>query len=724
MKKNELKVGSYYLASVNDQLTIVRFERTEETPTYGVAGTRYHITNMATGVHNFFRSPAKFRAEYIPGQPVPGPKQVAPMVSAAIRRIKAIDELSKETEETVPADVGEPGFVSVMDQDKPLDPVDLADTFPATPLTKAQIDAVKLSANKLLVSTPSPTLPLSRGQGEIRGSKSPMDGGTDPSPKVVLPPSSLNKLGSAVRSALAGFQGTAPHVIVRARAGTGKTTTLIEGLKPLKGFSPSITPSEQQREVWKALEMGPTPRTICMVAFNSSIVKELQSRVPAGVDAMTMHSLGFRAVRAAFSNLGPLNKYRVSDIIAELLGKDIRDLRKTSPVVVSATEKLVALCKQNLVGYLPGAATGGPDHEDLAELANHYQVDLASDDGKSYRSEVFALVPRVLERCLDVRRDGKIDFNDMIWLPIVLNLPVCRYDLLLVDEAQDLNRCQQELAKKAGARLIFVGDDRQAIYGFAGADSESMDRLYDDLGRTSVGVVELPLTVTRRCGKAIVAEAQKIVPDFSAHEGNPEGLVSYMSFSEEPGQANPCYRTSIRPGDMALCRVNAPLVSQCFKFIREGRKATIQGKDIAQGLILTITKMKATSIENLIEKLEDWAHKEISQESVKRNPNEDKIIAIQDRVDCLMCFTEGSTTINDVIGRIEAIFTDDKHAPGIRLSSIHKAKGLEAHRVFFLRPEGAGCPHPMARTPWQQGQEQNLCYVATTRAIEELVYVS
>jgi superfamily I DNA/RNA helicase len=378
----------------------------------------------------------------------------------------------------------------------------------------------------------------------------------------------------------------------------------------------------------------------------------------------------------------------------------------------------------NLTGVVLGQPFTPPDHEELAELARYYNVELENDNGTSYRREVFDLVPRVLERCLDVQRDGKIDFNDMIWLPVVLNLPVCRYDLLLVDEAQDLNRCQQELAKKAGARLIFCGDDRQAIYGFAGADSESMNRLQTDLTLTSVGCVELPLTVTRRCGKAIVADAQKIVPDFSAHESNGEGTISYMSFSEEYSQSNPCYRTSIRAGDMALCRVNAPLVSQCFKFIREGRKATIQGRDIAQGLITTVNKMRASSVEHLIEKLEDWAQKEIARESVKRNPNEDKIIAVQDRLDCLICFTEGSTTIQDVIRRIEAIFTDDKHAPGIRLSSIHKAKGLEAKRVFFLRPEGAGCPHPMARTPWQQAQEQNLCYVAVTRAIEELVYVS
>jgi superfamily I DNA/RNA helicase len=55
---------------------------------------------------------------------------------------------------------------------------------------------------------------------------------------------------------------------------------------------------------------------------------------------------------------------------------------------------------------------------------------------------------------------------------------------------------------------------------------------------------------------------------------------------------------------------------------------------------------------------------------------------------------------------------------------VYGAKGLEASRVFFLRPKEAPCPHPLSKTPQAMEQEMNLCYVATTRAINELIHVS
>jgi hypothetical protein len=133
-------------------------------------------------------------------------------------------------------------------------------------------------------------------------------------------------------------------------AGSGKTTTLIEGLKQVKGIQSDLVPSPQQAKVWESMELSKgKAQTICMVAFNKSIATELQKRVPPGCDAMTMHSLGFRAVQKQFGRQEP-NSWVIGDIIAELLETDIRQLRRDKPVVVSATEELVSLCKMNLIG--------------------------------------------------------------------------------------------------------------------------------------------------------------------------------------------------------------------------------------------------------------------------------------------------------------------------------------------------------------------------------------
>jgi len=65
------------------------------------------------------------------------------------------------------------------------------------------------------------------------------------------------------------------------------------------------------------------------------------------------------------------------------------------------------------------------------------------------------------------------------------------------------------------------------------------------------------------------------------------------------------------------------------------------------------------------------------------------------------------------------VFSDDKQ--GIAFSTVHKAKGLEADRVFILHPEMM--PHPKASKPWEQQQERNIKYVSETRSKEYLGFV-
>lgn len=506
-----------------------------------------------------------------------------------------------------------------------------------------------------------------------------------------------------------------PHLMIIARAGTGKTTTLVEGLKYLKGMPTKITPSEQQEKIWEQLKLSADAKTICFVAFNKSIAEELKSRVPAGCNAMTMHSMGLKACMAAFPYLrgkNGINAYKVDTLIEQELGKDIRELRRDNPLLIEATKKLVDLVRCTL---------SETDYDSLAELCARYDVE--TNDS---RSKIFDLVPRIVNACKDVARTGSVDFTDMVWLPVVLDLPMLKYDVLLVDEAQDLNRCQQALAKKAGRRLVLCGDPKQAIYGFAGADCESMSRLEKELA----GCVTLPLTVTRRCGKVIVNEAKRLVSDFEAHESNGEGEIDRMNFpikgdelvKEVPWEKS--YGPTVKSGDMVICRVNAPLVSQCFAFIRRGQKANILGRDIGKGLTSLINKFNADSVKSLVEKLMAWSEKERQKELDKKSPSEARLMAIDDKVDCLLAFIEDSAKVSDVIMKIEKVFCDDGEATGIRLSSIHKSKGLEADTVYILQPKGASVPHPMAKTPQAVEQEYNLLYVAITRAIKRLVYVS
>lgn len=508
----------------------------------------------------------------------------------------------------------------------------------------------------------------------------------------------------------------ATHIIVDAKAGTGKTTTGVEGVNILlsedSSYEPPFTPSPQQEAIWDLLLEEPA-ESIIFCAFNKSVANVLSDRVPAGCEASTIHSLGYAAYKRAYGiRRNRPTSWKTTNLIEELLDKDIRELRKESYEFVSGCQRLVSLCKLLLVGWYEdyGFSAEHVNQEDLELLCNLYDISLGDKVEEAYE-----LVPRLLDNSCDEElcERGVIDFDDMVWLPVVNDLKVTKRDLAIVDESQDLNPCQQELVLKAGKRMMLVGDPNQAIYGFAGADVSSMQHMQTRLEESDRGCTVLPLTVTYRCPKKVVKLANKIVPNYQAHESNGEGVV------ENWGKEK--LLTTCDDGDMVLCRTNAPLVGTAFRFITAGKKATIVGGDIGKGLISLVKKLKAVDVTDLMDKVEAWHQSESEKAAKMKYANEAKLIALSDKKDCIMAFCEGCLEVDDVVKSIDAMFSDTTRE-GVRLSSIHRAKGLEAQNVHILCPEQL--PHPMASSKEQRVQEDNLKYVAITRTMEKLVWVA
>jgi superfamily I DNA/RNA helicase len=250
-------------------------------------------------------------------------------------------------------------------------------------------------------------------------------------------------------------------------------------------------------------------------------------------------------------------------------------------------------------------------------------------------------------------------------------------------------------------RICVVGDDRQAIYAFRGADSASLDRL-----KMELNAVELGLTTTYRCGKSIVREAAALVPDFTAGSNNPEGEVITMLTKKMFAEAS--------TGDFILSRLNAPLVSTAMRLLRAGKRTRIAGRDIGAGLKTLIRKFRARSINELVTRISAWEEKEIKRLTAAKR--EARIEGVRDQAEMLISLTENAKSVSDVEDRIEALFTDDGlgQAGVITCSSVHRSKGLEANRVFVLRD-----------TLRNHNQEElNIVYVAITRAKATLVMVS
>jgi len=491
------------------------------------------------------------------------------------------------------------------------------------------------------------------------------------------------------------------NVEVQALAGTGKSTTAREGIHRIK----------------EAGRKG----SIAYAAFNKHVAAEFQKSLPPGAIARTLHALGFEMLKSKLGNVS-IEQYKV-DRLAEKYFPGRWDQKAERMAVV----KLVSLCKSHIIM--------GEDPAELLELAHDHDIDMGKD-----KRDVMSVVPEVLEECrqqtdviVDLGKDKRdvmsvvpevleecrqqtdvIDFDDMVWLPVALDLAPARpFDFLFVDESQDLNFGQHALVRALcpTGRIVSIGDPNQAIYAFRGADSNSMDTLATWLSTTERGMSKFPLTVTWRCPKSHVELARKIVPGLEAAPNAIDGEI--VETSEQRAME------ALRPGDMAICRNNAPLISACFGQIRRGVKAVVRGRDIGKGLLTLMARMRANTILELIGKLDDYRVREIANISQLRNP-EQALASLHDRVECLLALCSECPSIDSIKSKIETLFSDDDESNAVVFSTVHRAKGLERSSITLLRPDLL--PHPACRTSTAQRQEMNLLYVALTRATKRLTF--
>lgn len=523
---------------------------------------------------------------------------------------------------------------------------------------------------------------------------------------------------------------TTNHIICNAGAGTGKTFLMVGAANLCRGtLDPSIIPSDEQAAIWDAIRrICPNPKSITTCAFNRSIADTLKYRMPSSVKSGTIHSFSYGTLR--FNNkgmrFGKPTDWRTRNIVLDQLWeKSLSELNSQQRDNLSYIHQLVGLCKVTLAGTPLSAANPEPLTH-LPQEVKGQTLDLnVTDEELDYlcakfgvavngSKDVYVTVREVLERSR--KPEFRIDFNDMIWIPVVNGYSTFESDLLMVDEAQDLNRCQQVVTWMMGKHRVYVGDRNQAIYGFGGADANSFDSLSVLCDETG-GVEQFPLMETRRCGKAIVNHAKQWVPDYTAHEDNPAGAI-YKPMADD---------FDPQPGDMLLCRTNAPLVSSVYKYLSKRQPAAFNGRELLQGLVSIVERLgkEAPVTDNLTEiteRVDAWHGKEEAKLQRRRNISETALQALQDRVECIHVFMENNTTIQDMKNDVKKILEGMRNPENVIMhSSVHRGKGLEANNIGILEPQLM--PHPMAKQAWEKEQERNLQYVAATRAIHNLSYV-
>jgi DNA helicase-2/ATP-dependent DNA helicase PcrA len=470
------------------------------------------------------------------------------------------------------------------------------------------------------------------------------------------------------------------HGVVEAVAGSGKTTTLLG-----------------------ALQRVPEGKRVLFAAFNTAIAEKLKGQVPDHIDVHTSHGFGLSALRKQWPGLR-VNDYKYYDIAEQIVCANW--LRTATPSRLYMRNTLL-----DYLRFVQAALVDPRDTPAVAALGARYDLT------RQY-PQVFQWLVTLVERGYQhTFTANEVSFGDMLWLPNVVPMPIPQYDYVFVDEAQDLSRAQRELllrACKPGGRMLFVLDSRQAIYGFVGADAESVAAL-----KALPSITELPLSICYRCPTSHLDRARVLVPQIEARPGAPVGELQEIAYPE--------LHARLQPEDMVLCRTNAPLYTLCLELIDRGVPARIQGKDVLKnfadllGFVAADQKLHGVSATGLQAACAGYLKRE--QELLADVGNPDlRLDQVVDHIAVIQSIAESRQVY--AAKDLKAVLKElsDPHAGNaVRLSSIHRAKGLEAARVFLLFPDLL--PHPRAKQDWERQQEYNLLYVALTRATHSLTIV-
>ena len=474
------------------------------------------------------------------------------------------------------------------------------------------------------------------------------------------------------------------NAVISAKAGSGKTSTCVTAIKLIKPKS-----------------------KVMFLAFNKSIAEELSQKLKdyPNVEVRTSHSLGFAIIRKNVEGEVELDefKYRryVKSNISELTTIDVTLTKNQLYNYIESICALVDFARFNL------AQTA----EEVKSLAVKYDVPIFFDECD--------VVIKVLE--WGKTELNSIDYTDMVWLPVELSMNARAFqkDFIFIDECQDQSLMSIELFLKCfkrGTRFIAVGDEDQCINTFCGSSEEAFQYM-KDYPKTS----QFDLPICYRCPKTVVELAKTLVPDIECREDAPKGDI-----------IEKCWTSSLRSGDMVLCRSKAPLLKVYTKLLRKGIQCHIKGQDIGTNLKKLIEEVDIEELNTNLKSDGVFVRLYDNLFEIRNKLMESKGLDYQDAtltnyitnsydmIKALTVLAENYTTKTELLSHIDEIF--DETREGVILSTIHKAKGLEADNVYILC--NSSMPSSLAKKDWEKNAEQNLIYVAYTRAKNKLGFIS
>ena len=526
-----------------------------------------------------------------------------------------------------------------------------------------------------------------------------------------------------------------PHdnMIVKALAGTGKSTLL-----------KLLTDRTKTSDIY--------------VAFNNSIAEEFRGKITnPKTKVSTLHSLalsimnhnlrenesseskGGIGTRSAISGGAKLDNLKIHKIVDDLIGEaNGRNIEFEKRLFYK--ENYV-----NLYNLCRLTRTDMADENSVKRIINDYCLFMdysGNDFSAPLISTVLIWLENIDKKSKKEFNDFKtIDFTDMLYITYLKlkkeewKVPYwAYYTNILVDEAQDLSNLQinfLKFIKRKGGRYVFVMDENQAIYSFAGGNAQAcalIPKLYAPMK-------EFSLPINYRCPSSHLTRVNEhfgipILPRPNA----PVGSIYTIDKKE--------IVKYVKAGDMIISRKNKWLTEVILDLAKNGIPVYMQDKEAVENIKNTITRQKAESLYQLknklgkvIEKYNKTLSKIRSDEENSSASDTDKMIEVtstNSKIDNISFILEvlkhyssnpknKYSTPKEFQIYVDKLLNTTSTKDCVRICSVHKAKGLEAPNVFVLN-EAKACKDP--RNSWEQNeQEKNLSYISITRGMNSLYLV-
>ncbi len=504
---------------------------------------------------------------------------------------------------------------------------------------------------------------------------------------------------------------------VLAAAGSGKTTVLA------------------RRVARRILDGTARPEHTLVVTFTRKASRELRERlgrleVPRGVSAGTFHALAFAQLRRHWADRA-LRPPVVIDDPARLVRTVVGARHSSKPAHIVGVVAELHWAQASMLrpeDYAAAALAAGRDtpslsHEDVGEVFAAY-VD------EKRRRNVLDL-DDLVTGCATLLEEDDVAAAAQRW----------RIRHVFVDEFQDVNPAQWRLLKAwlgEGVDLFVVGDPRQAIYGWNGADPTLLDRLPELMPGTTV----LHLDDNHRSTPQVVEAARAVLGADPGQASRPDGpspvVEGFDDDDLEAAAVTRWLRRAHRPGRpwshlAVLARTNARLDPIARALERAGiphrvgggaKEAADARRALAELRRAPKTRHLRSALAELVMTRQARQQEEAPASEYGATPaSEGGLPRALTQLADEHALEFPDATVGEfldwvVVGGDGAMELDPPD--GVELSTFHRAKGLEWPAVAVVGLEDGMVPIAYATTPPAVAEERRLLYVALTRAEDEL----